>query len=102
MAAQALMKRGKRSVAKYIKDECNRQSGQQQLSDLLDYLLDPEMSLDDFERMDWIKWVIAGGTTFDDFGKEGIIYNSWCCSICRLPRNLSKCDIFQFVDMTTQ
>ena len=71
MAAQQLMKRGKRPVAAYIKAECSRSSGQQQLNDLMDYLLSPQKSLDDFERLDWCRWLIAGGTTFDDFAKTG-------------------------------
>ena len=58
-------------MAVYIKHECVRPFGQQQLFELLDYLLDPEKSLDDFERLDWCRWVIAGGTTFDDFAKTG-------------------------------
>ena len=70
------MKRGKRSVATYVKHECLRSHSQQQLSELLDYLLDPEKELNDtglpvFERLDWIRWLIAGGTTFDEFSKTG-------------------------------
>ena len=70
------MKRGKRSVATYVKHECLRSQSQQQLSELLDYLLDPEKELNDtglpvFERLDWIRWLIAGGTTFDEFSKTG-------------------------------
>ena len=71
MAAQMLMKRGKRTVATYLKGECLRPNGQQQLGDLLDYLLDPTKSLDDFDRIDWCRWIIAGGTTFDEFAKTG-------------------------------
>ena len=70
--AETLMKRGKRPVAKYIKDECSSSGSTKSLSELLDYLLDPSKVLDDFDRMDWLKWVIAGGTTFDEFEKEGL------------------------------
>ncbi len=66
------MKRGKRFVAKYFKDECVRSGGQQQLNELMDYLLDPSKPLDDFERIDWCRWVISGGVTFDEFSKEGV------------------------------
>lgn len=63
-------------MATYIKHECLHSNGQQQLSELLDFLLDPEKELNDktlpvFERLDWIRWLIAGGTTFDDFAKIG-------------------------------
>ena len=69
---ETLMKRGKRPVAKYIKDECSSPGTPKSLSELLDYLLDPRKVLDDFDRMDWLRWIIAGGTTFDEFAKEGL------------------------------
>ena len=73
MAAQALMKRGKRPVATYFKAECARAAGQQQLNVLLDYLLDINGSLDDPERLDWCRWLVAGGLTFEEFGRIGLI-----------------------------
>lgn len=72
MAAQALLKRGKRTMASCVKNECIRSAGQQpQLNELLTYLLDPQVLIDDFERIDWCRWLIAGGETFDEFAKTG-------------------------------
>ncbi len=58
---------------RYLKEECSRQSAgfQQQLNDLLNYLLDPAKSLEDWERIDWCRAVISGGIPFDEFSKEG-------------------------------
>ena len=71
MAAQALLRRGKRHVARYFKEECSRPSGHPQLDELLDYLLDPNKKVDDFEIIDWCKNIIAAGMTFEEFRREG-------------------------------
>lgn len=71
MAAQVLMKRGKRTLATQIKVECCRQNGQQ-LKELLDFLLAPSRQIDDFDTLDWCRWLIAGGHTFDEFSKTGV------------------------------
>ena len=62
-------------MANYVKSECLQRKGQQKnhLNELLDYLLDPQKSLDDFGRLDWCRFLIAGGTTFDEFAKTGSI-----------------------------
>lgn len=73
MSMQMLMKRGKRSVAKYFRDENNRQSVKQQLLDFVDFLLDPKKPIDDFETLDWCRWIIAGGVPFDEFSREGML-----------------------------
>ncbi|CAH1789984.1 unnamed protein product, partial [Owenia fusiformis] len=113
MAAQNLMKRGKRNVATYIKAECAQKSGQQQLTTLLDYLLDPQMSLDDFDKIDWLKSLIAGGSTFEEFGKTvrmydnattcGLVWTSnfvaYRCRTCGISPCMSLCaDCFQAGD----
>jgi hypothetical protein len=82
MAAQALMKRGKRPLATYFKAECCRPSGVQQLQDLLDFLLDKSNPIDDSERLDWLRGIIAGGATFDEFTRTGVLFFHFglvCC-----------------------
>ncbi|XP_074659002.1 E3 ubiquitin-protein ligase UBR3-like [Tubulanus polymorphus] len=77
-AANALMKRGKRPLAVYMKAQCLRIVGKnncQQLHDLLDHLLDPREPFD-YERIDWCRWLIAGGATFDDFAKTVRMYDN--------------------------
>ena len=71
MAAQALMKRGKRTMAIYVRDECLRSSAYPQLTELLNHILDPRTQLSDFERIDWCRWLVAGGETFEEFANTG-------------------------------
>ena len=80
MAVQALMKRhGKRSIARYLKDECTKHTREKQVHELLDFFLDPEKPPDDDERIDWLRWLIASGLTFDEFSKEGTSIISVIC-----------------------
>ena len=86
MAANALMKRGKRTVALAVKEDyarynitvfktmlcfyiaiSYRNSKSAQLTELLNYLLNPEENIDNPEKVDWLKALIAGGMTFEDF-----------------------------------
>lgn len=67
----SMLKRSKRSVAVYMKTECSRQNEPQKLTDLLDHLLNPEKAIDDFETLDWCRWLISGGSTFEEFAKTG-------------------------------
>lgn len=75
----AIMKRGKRTVAHYVKSECLMKApGQPQLAALLNFLLDCNKSVDDYDTLDWCKWLISGGETFDEFAKTG---KTLICSI---------------------
>ena len=72
--ATALLKRSKRSVAVSMKSECHKQADSQKLVDFLNTLLDPEKrgkQIDDYETLDWCRWLIAGGNTFEEFAKTG-------------------------------
>lgn len=71
----ALLKRGKRSVASFFKAECFRQCGTHRtLQDFLNFLFDPKTKpIDDLDVLDWCRWLIAGGATFDEFGKTGAL-----------------------------
>lgn len=70
----ALLKRSKRSVAVQIKSECLRQTDSQKLLDLLDHLLNPEKPIDEYETLDWLRWLISGGSTFEEFARAGTIF----------------------------
>ncbi|XP_064647278.1 E3 ubiquitin-protein ligase ubr3-like [Lineus longissimus] len=113
MAAQALMKRGKRPLASYLKAECCRPSGVQQLLDLLDFLLDKSKPIDDIERLDWLRAIIAGGATFDEFSRTvhsydnattcGLVWTAnfvaYRCRTCGISPCMSLCsDCFQASD----
>ena len=68
----ALSKRSKRSVATYFKGECGKQCNPQKLHDFLEHILSPTRPIDEFETIDWCKWLIAGGSTFEEFSKTGL------------------------------
>ncbi|KAL4222682.1 E3 ubiquitin-protein ligase ubr3 [Mactra antiquata] len=106
----SLLKRSKRSVAVYMKTECSRQNEPQKLTDLLDYLLNPEKPIDDIETLDWCRWLISGGSTFEEFAKTvrqfdnavtcGLVWTAnfvaYRCRTCGLSPCMSLCaDCFQ-------
>ena len=72
-AAQQLMKKGKLELAAYIKSECTDRAGHggSHLGVLLDYLLDPTKGIDDDDRLDWCRALLAGGVNFETFAKTG-------------------------------
>lgn len=71
MAAQQLMKKGKREVAAIIKSQCSTVMGNTQLNCILDQLLDPQKAIDDHDRIDWCRMIVAGGQSFEDFAETG-------------------------------
>lgn len=80
----ALLKRGKRNIAKLFKGECTGKFGENEsLTNLLNTLLDPKAKqIDDVDTIDWCRWLIAGGSTFDEFAKLGNTIKkhlSLCC-----------------------
>ena len=71
MAAQVLMRKGKRGAALYVQQECSRTTDPQHLKELLNTLLNPQKPIDELETVDWIKWLIAGGKTPVEFASNG-------------------------------
>ena len=70
MDVEVLMKKGQRGAAAYIQ-ECCRSSRPENLNKLLDKLLDPSKPLKEFETIEWLKWLMAGGCTPDEFAATG-------------------------------
>lgn len=66
----AILKRDKRQVATQIKNDLSRPSSQQQLDEILNYLLDPEKPIG-FEAIDWCKFLISGGVPFTEYAANG-------------------------------
>lgn len=66
-----LWKKGKREAAAYIQAECARPHRPENLDALLDSLLDPLKTIDDWESIDWCRWLMAGGCTPDEFASTG-------------------------------
>jgi len=73
MEPKQLMKKGERDVATIIKQECCQSGDDVHLNLLLDYLLDPSKGLDEHDRLNWCKALIAGGDTFEEFAKKGTL-----------------------------
>lgn len=99
--AYALMKRGKRGAAALIAAECcsvaaaaasaaQQQQQQQQddggtdaaaaasalarcklLDNMLDVLLNPYDAIGEWNNLDWLRWLMAGGKTLDEFSSAG-------------------------------
>ncbi|KAK7870457.1 hypothetical protein R5R35_000735 [Gryllus longicercus] len=67
IAAHVLMKKGKRGAAAYVHADCSNSTSPQHLNELLDVLLNPGKTIDEWETIDWCKWLIAGGKTPDEF-----------------------------------
>ncbi|KAK3103122.1 hypothetical protein FSP39_016629 [Pinctada imbricata] len=108
----ALLKRGKRSVASYFKAEWSRKSGSHKsFKEFMDYLFDPRRkSIDDVETIDWCRWLIAGGSTYDEYSKTvrsfdnavtcGLVWTAnfvaYRCRTCGISPCMSLCsDCFQ-------
>lgn len=94
--AYGLMKRGKRGAAAIIADDCSNATAdaanttqQQQddggdaaaadsaltrcklLDDMLDVLLNPYDAISEWNNLDWLRWLMAGGKTLDEFSSAG-------------------------------
>lgn len=106
----AIKKREKWSIALYLKQEISKANRPKKLPDHLEYLLDPQRPIDDSDNIDSYKWIIAGGLTFEDFGKKVREYDSsvmcglvWTanfvayrCRTCGISPCMSICsDCFQ-------
>lgn len=67
---QVLMRKGKRGAAAYIHADCIGGTPTY-LGALLDVLLNPAKPIDDWEAINWCKWLMAGGRTPDEFASIG-------------------------------
>ncbi|XP_077515931.1 ubr3 ubiquitin ligase isoform X2 [Amblyomma americanum] len=82
MAAEVLIKKGKRGAAAYFQSECARTSNPRQLNELLDIILDPRKPIDIWDTIDWCKWLMAGGKTPDEFSQTVRRYdNATTCGL---------------------
>lgn len=71
--AKVLMNKGKRATAVYLQADCKNPSGSNTkcLNDVLDNLLNPAIPIDEWDTIDWCKWLIAGGNTPDEYANTG-------------------------------
>ena len=74
--AEVLIRKGKRGAAAYVQAECNSAKSEpskspQHLNALLDHLLHPEKPIDDQDTIDWCRWLVGGGRSYEDFAANG-------------------------------
>ncbi|KAK0089869.1 hypothetical protein PV325_004892 [Microctonus aethiopoides] len=90
-SAKVLMNKGKPQAAAHIRDQCsNTGSGSdgrhRHLDELLDTLLSPGKAIDEWETIDWCKWLMAGGRTPDEFSNTVRLYdNATTCGLVWTP-----------------
>ncbi|ELU10689.1 hypothetical protein CAPTEDRAFT_220674 [Capitella teleta] len=81
-ALQPLFKRGKPELALYVKTDCLTATRPRHLNTVLSYLLDPTTSIDDCGHLDWLRWLISGGKTFEEFSKTVLAFdNATTCGL---------------------
>lgn len=84
--SQVLMKKGKRGAAAYIHAECSSGSPRH-LGPMLDVLLNPSKAIDEWETIDWCRWLLAGGRTPDEFATVIRSYDKHDkCGLVWIPR----------------
>lgn len=71
--AQILMKKGRRGAAAHVHADCANNTSSAILGDILDILLNPGKAIDEWETLDWMRWLMAGGRTPDEFSSIGKI-----------------------------
>ncbi|XP_076270101.1 ubr3 ubiquitin ligase isoform X2 [Rhynchophorus ferrugineus] len=84
--AKVLMSKGKRATAAYIHADCAATRNPQHLKEVLDNLLNPAKSMDDWDTIDWCKWLMAAGRTPDEFASTVQAYdNATTCGLVWTP-----------------
>ncbi|XP_014242045.1 E3 ubiquitin-protein ligase Ubr3 isoform X2 [Cimex lectularius] len=77
-----LMKKGKRGAAAFVLQDCLNSNPGRCLEDILDSVLNPAKAIDDWETIDWCKWLMAGGNTPDEFSSTVRRYdNATTCGL---------------------
>ncbi|XP_045478273.1 E3 ubiquitin-protein ligase Ubr3 isoform X3 [Harmonia axyridis] len=86
--AKVLMNKGKKATAVYLQTDCKNPTGcnTKCLNEVLDNLLNPVKCIDEWETIDWCKWLIAGGNTPDEYANTVRKYdNATTCGLVWTP-----------------
>ena len=99
----------KRQIAAKIKADVGRGHGHKQLTDLLDLVLNPDPDaatvIDEWETVEWCRYLISGGKHFEEFTKSvrqfddattcGLVWTSnfvaYRCRTCGISPCMSIC-----------
>lgn len=81
-----LLAKGKRAAAAYVHADCSNNPSPQHLNLVLDFLLNPEKDIGEWDTIEWCKWLIAGGRTPDEFANTVRTYdNATTCGLVWTP-----------------
>ncbi|KAL1497456.1 hypothetical protein ABEB36_008425 [Hypothenemus hampei] len=84
--AKVLMSKGKRATAAYIRADCVAERNPEHLNEVLINLLNPIKPIEEWETIDWCKWLMAGGRTPDEFAGIVRAYdNATTCGLVWTP-----------------
>ncbi|KAI1295772.1 E3 ubiquitin-protein ligase UBR3 [Halotydeus destructor] len=106
--SDGLLKKGKKTTAKNVQTECSKSDKKEdhkQLNQLLDQLLDPRKPISDSEIIEWLRWLIAGGSSPDDYAQSvkehdnattcGLVWTAnfvaYRCRTCGISPCMSLC-----------
>lgn len=70
-AAEYIIKKGRRPAATFIQKCCFNRSNLDVTNGVFDSILNPVIPIDDWNTIDWCRWLIAGGKTPEEFAQTG-------------------------------
>lgn len=86
-----LMALSKKDASLIINSECCQNGPTPELDILMDYLFHPEERLDNPVSIEWVRWLIAGGRTPEEFASIGKCSACCCCVYCVIVEFLRSC-----------
>ena len=66
-----VLRKGKKYSAQVLKQECLSKCPPKLLPQISCVMFDVRKSIADWDTIDWISWIIAGGRTPEEFAQEG-------------------------------
>lgn len=108
---QSLLAKTKPEVGAVIKANCTH-SEHEQLNLVLEHFLSPSNPIDDEKILDWLGWIVAGGSTPEEFSSTVRLYDksttcglvwsenvvAYRCRTCGISPCMSLCtDCFRYL-----
>lgn len=73
-AAEVIIKKGRRCAAANIQEYCHTNTNCEVANEVFDSILNPEGNINDWDTIEWCRWLLAGGRTPEDFAQTGKIF----------------------------
>lgn len=70
-AAENIIKKGKRQAASYIQSFCSNHHCPDITNEVFDSILNPANPIDDWDTIDWCRWLLAGGKSPEEYTQTG-------------------------------